>query len=148
MARWQDRFLGLSQLPADLSDMELEEFFRFTPRDIRAIRETFRPQYRIPAAIQLGFVRMTGSRLNDFKVLPRNLLDFIGAQVEQPAPSIASLRTLYKRERTRFHHQVWAMERKRPAVPPAATTRRGLYAAVGAHRYGGWARPAVFRACP
>jgi TnpA family transposase len=111
MARWQDRFLGLSQLPADLSDMELDEFFRFTPRDIRAIRETFRPQYRIPAAIQLGFVHMTGSRLNDFKVLPRNLLEFIGAQVEQPAPSIASLRTLYKRERTRFHHQVWAMER-------------------------------------
>lgn len=111
MSRWQDRFLGLSHLPAELSDMELEEFFRLTPKEIKAVKADFHHQFRIPAAIQFGFVRMTGSRLNDFKVLPRNLLEFIGAQVDEPAPSIASLRTLYKNQRTRYRHQVWAMER-------------------------------------
>lgn len=110
MSRWQDRFLGFSQLPPDLSDLELEELFTLTPKDKAAVRESFRPKFRIAAAVQLGFVRMTGSRLSDFKVLPKNLLEYMGRQLGEPSPTIASLRSMYKRERTRFHHQAWAME--------------------------------------
>jgi hypothetical protein len=46
MAHWQDR-----------------------PRDIAAIRKEFRPKYRIAVALQLGFMRMTGARLNAFNVV-------------------------------------------------------------------------------
>lgn len=111
MSKWQDRLLGYSQLPPDLSDVELEEFFTLSAKDKAALIASFRPKYRIAAALQLGFVRMTGSRLNDFKILPRNLLDFIGQQLRETAPTIVSLRSMYKRERTRFQHQAWAMER-------------------------------------
>ncbi|MGH8111561.1 MAG: DUF4158 domain-containing protein [Rhodanobacteraceae bacterium] len=108
---WHDRFLGLSRLPPRLSDGELAEFFTLSPGDVAAIRGQFRPKYRIAAGIQLGFVRMTGGRLGALKTLPRNLLGFIGKQVGEPAPSIASLRSLYRRQNTRYEHQAWAMHR-------------------------------------
>jgi hypothetical protein len=53
MAHWQDRFLGIGELPPELSIFELE-FFQFTPQDTAAIREAFRPKYRIAVALQLG----------------------------------------------------------------------------------------------
>lgn len=108
---WHDRFLGLSRLPARLSDGELAEFFTLSDEDVAAIGAQFRPKYRIAAGIQLGFIRMTGGRLAALKTLPRNLLSFIGRQVGEPAPTIASLRSLYRRQNTRYAHQAWAMQR-------------------------------------
>lgn len=110
MVRWQDRFLGLTQLPPELNDFELTEFFRLSAKDIAAIKASFHHRFRIPAAFQLAFVRMAGSRLNGFKVLPRNLLEFVGTQVGEPPPTIASLRTLYKNKSTRVRQQYWAIE--------------------------------------
>jgi TnpA family transposase len=87
------------------------EFFQFTPQDIAAIREAFRPKYRIAVALQLGFMRLTGGRLNAFNVVPRKLLTLVGEQVGQDAPSIASLRSMYRRGNTRRDHQAWVMQR-------------------------------------
>jgi hypothetical protein len=80
MAHWQDRFLGIGELPPELSIFELE-FFQFSPREVSAIRKEFRPKYRIAVALQLGFMRMTGARLNAFNVVPRKLLNLVGEQV-------------------------------------------------------------------
>jgi hypothetical protein len=82
MAHWQDRFLGIGELPPELSIFEIE-FFQFSPRDVAAIRKEFRPKYRIAVAValQLGFMRMTGARLNAFNVVPRKLLNLVGEQV-------------------------------------------------------------------
>ena len=110
MSRWQDRFLGISTIPSDLTALELEEFFRFGKKDLVAIKLAFRPKYRIAVAIQVGFMRLSGGRLRDFKVLPRDLLQFVGEQVGEIAPTIVSLRSLYKREQTRVEHQAWAMQ--------------------------------------
>ena len=46
MAHWQDRFLGIGELPPELSIFEIE-FFQFSAVDIAAIRKEFRPKYRI-----------------------------------------------------------------------------------------------------
>jgi hypothetical protein len=108
MAHWQDRFLGIGELPPELSIFELE-FFQFSPRDVAAIRKEFRPKYRIAVALQLGFMRMTGARLNAFNVVPRKLLSLVGEQVGENAPSIASLRSMYRRGNTRRDHQAWVM---------------------------------------
>jgi Domain of unknown function (DUF4158) len=108
MAHWQDRFLGVGELPPELSIFELE-FFQFTARDTAAIREAFRPKYRISVALQLGFMRLTGGRLNAFNVVPRKLMTLVGEQVGQLAPSIASLRSMYRRGNTRRDHQAWVM---------------------------------------
>jgi hypothetical protein len=65
MAHWQDRFLGIGELPPQLSIFEIE-YFQFSAPDIAAIRKEFRPKYRIAVALQLGFMRLTGARLNAF----------------------------------------------------------------------------------
>jgi len=109
MAHWQDRFLGIGELPPELSIFETE-FFQFSPRDVAAIRKEFRPKYRIAVALQLGFMRLTGARLNAFNVLPRKLLHLVGEQVGEKAPSIASLRSMYRRGNTRRDHQAWVMQ--------------------------------------
>jgi hypothetical protein len=76
MAHWRDRFLGIGELPPELSIFELE-FFQFSPQDVAAIRKEFRPKYCIAVALQLGFMRMTGARLNAFNVVPRKLLNLV-----------------------------------------------------------------------
>jgi hypothetical protein len=109
MAHWQDRFLGIGELPGELSIFEIE-FFQFSPRDIAAIRKEFRPKYRIAVGLQLGFMRLTGARLHAFNVVPRKLLNLVGEQVGENAPSIASLRSMYRRGNTRRDHQAWVMQ--------------------------------------
>jgi len=109
MAHWQDRFLGIGELPPELSVFEIE-FFQFSPHDIAAIRKEFRPKYRIAVALQLGFMRLTGAKLNAFNVVPRKLLNLVGEQVREDAPSIASLRSMYRRGNTRRDHQAWVMQ--------------------------------------
>ena len=49
--------------------------------------------------------------MSTLNVVPRKLLAHIGEQLGTPAPTIASLRALYKRRRrTLFDHQRWAIE--------------------------------------
>ena len=115
MPRRQYRWLGIATLPTDLSNLELEEFFRRLKTDIEATRARFRPKHRIGAAIQLAFMRLSGNRLAPSKLLPRKLLEFVGKQVGQPAPSVASLRSLYKRENTRLEHYAWSWSGSRSA---------------------------------
>ena len=106
MAQWKERFLGISELPEELSDAEMEQFFRLSKRDVATITGEVRPKFRLAIALQLGFVRMSGRGLNTFKVLPRPLLKFVADQFKLPAPTIASIRALYsKRDNTRLEHQ-------------------------------------------
>jgi hypothetical protein len=55
-------------------------------------------------------MRLTGARLNAFNVVPRKLLNLVGEQVGESAPSIASLRSMYRRGNTRRDHQAWVMQ--------------------------------------
>ena len=40
--------------------------------------------------------------------MPRTVLDLLGRQLNLPAPQLATLRAIYRRERTLFAHQAWA----------------------------------------
>lgn len=111
MAHWKERFLGITELPKELSPLEIEEFFTLPPTDLKAITEQFRPKYRIAVAIQLCFIRLSGTQLASFTVFPRPLLQFVGSQLQVEIPTIASFRAIYKRKQTRFEHQSWAVER-------------------------------------
>ena len=110
MSHWQDRFLGSGALARELSAFE-HEFFQYSAVDLAAIRQAFRPKYRIAVAIQLGFMRLTGSRLDEMNVVPRGLLKIVGEQFGETPPNIASLRSMYTRVNTRREHQAWVMER-------------------------------------
>ncbi|TAN02423.1 MAG: Tn3 family transposase [Rhodanobacteraceae bacterium] len=111
MSHWNQPYLGLAAFPADLSTFELDYFFTFKPDELDALKTRYKPLLRIGAAIQLGFLKMTGCPLSTLKVIPRQLLQHVGTQLDEAAPSIASLRSLYKkRKRTLYEHQAWAVE--------------------------------------
>jgi hypothetical protein len=55
-------------------------------------------------------MRLTGARLNAFNIVPRKLLNLVGEQVGVNAPSIASLRSMFRRGNTRRDHQAWVMQ--------------------------------------
>jgi len=111
MPRWHQPYLGLTEFPADLTTFELDFFFTFKPNEIEALKSRYKPLLRIGAAIQLGFLKMAGCAVTSFKVVPRTLLHYIGQQLGEAAPSIASLRSLYKkRRRTLYEHQTWAIQ--------------------------------------
>ena len=110
MSHWQDRFLGSVALTRELSAFE-QRFFEYPPEDIDAICQAFRPKYRIAVALQLGFMRLTGGRLDEMNVVPRGLLKSVGEQLGQTPPNIATLRSMYRRVNTRREHQAWVMQR-------------------------------------
>ena len=102
------RFVGQEALPPRLSEFDREQFFTLTSADVSAIREQFRSDHRLPAALMLMFMRIAGRPLDGFNVLPRNLLRHTAQVLGVSPPSIASLRSIYKRRQTLSKHQLWA----------------------------------------
>jgi hypothetical protein len=146
MRVFQSTYVGRHDFPKSLPDFLLQQWFTLNDRDRRAIRKAFRSRHWIGAALQLGFVGMTGTTLRSLEYVPAAVLRHLGRQFKQPVPDIATLRTLYRRRRTRFEHQRWAIkqwglrefdpaieQRLTEHVPVPALTR--LYLGVG------WSRP-------
>lgn len=108
--RWQYQYLGATTFPKTLSEVELRAFFTYSEEQIAALRARFRSALRVGAAVQLGFLKMTGNLLENTQIIPAKLLRHISAQLDVPSLTIASLRAIYKRPKTLYEHQWWAME--------------------------------------
>ena len=108
--RWQHQYFGAYTFPQTLSEVEFRAFFTFSEETIAALRTRFRSALRVGAAVQLGFLKMTGNLLENTQVIPGKLLRHISAQLDIPTITIASLRAIYQRQKTRYEHQWWAME--------------------------------------
>ena len=102
------RFVGQETLPSRLSDFDREQFFELSLADVEAIRTQFRADHRLPAALMVLFMRVSGRPLAGLSVLPRNLLRHAAQAVGVTPPSIASLRSIYLRTQTLYQHQLWA----------------------------------------
>ena len=90
MGRWGLAYLGRSTFPKDVSELELQRAFTFTDRERRDIREAFRVRYRLAAAVQLGFLRLTGRALASVAYVPAVVLHHLRRQqipLEQSAPA-------------------------------------------------------------
>jgi hypothetical protein len=107
---FQSTYVGRHDFPKSLPDFLLQQWFTLNDRDRRATRKAFRSRHRIGAALQLGFVGMTGTTLRSLEYVPAAVLRHLGRQFKQPVPDIATLRTLYRRRRTRFEHQRWPIQ--------------------------------------
>ena len=59
-------YLGWRQFPRELSTFEVRQFFSLRPRERHVLRRRFRAHGRLGVAIQLGFVRMSGTTLDGF----------------------------------------------------------------------------------
>ncbi|MGF6931131.1 hypothetical protein OKW41_000270 [Paraburkholderia sp. UCT70] len=106
----QFRYVGKDRLPARLSEFDVERYFALTDSDIAAVNERFRRDHRAGVAIQLVFLRASGHTLEHVGTLPRQLLRYVGERLNLSTPTIASLRTLYKRYKTLYEHQLWTCE--------------------------------------
>src|SRR5450631_1952946 len=64
MGNWQATFLGLKQLPRELTAFEIEAFFTFTLAERQLIEDRRRPALKLGLALQIGFLRMCGRLLD------------------------------------------------------------------------------------
>lgn len=130
MTTFRQRFVGARELPKTLSDFDVEQSFQLSKADIEAIRKRFRTAGRLGAAVQLVALRTTGRALERVTGLPRPLLRYLCDALDLPETSLASLKTLYRRQETLFAHQAWAREAS-GAVAPDGSTLELLAAALG-----------------
>jgi hypothetical protein len=110
MNHWQATFLGLKQLPRELSGFEIEAFFTFTASERALIEARRGPSLKLGLALQIGFLRMSGRVLDAVRIVPPALWKHLGNQFGEQAPDLASLRAMYRRHRTLFDHQELACE--------------------------------------
>lgn len=130
MPNWHEPHLGLAEFPKNLNDWEIEYFFTFKTQELEALKTRYKPLLRVAAAIQLGFLKMTGRGIEAIHVVPRKLLSHIGDQLGELAPTIASIRSLYSRRgRTLHDHRRWAVEFLKLSEPTERQERM-LYARV------------------
>ncbi|MFN9212254.1 MAG: DUF4158 domain-containing protein [Betaproteobacteria bacterium] len=108
--RWQQQYLGTTTLLRTLGIAELQAFFVYSEADIAQIKTRRTAPLRLAAAIQLGFMRMSGSPLADLHTIPARLMRFVAAQLKLDPIPITSLRSVYDRSKTRYEHQWWAMQ--------------------------------------
>jgi TnpA family transposase len=110
MRPFQSAYIGRHDFPKGLGEFELRQWFTFGIRERRDIRKAFRSRHWIGAALQAGFIAMTGTTLRSIEYVPTILLRHLGRQFVQKAPDLATLRTLYRRSQTLYEHQRWAIE--------------------------------------
>jgi hypothetical protein len=102
---WQLPFLGLQAFPTELTAFEIGYFFTFTAAVRAAIFSRYGDHHRLAAAIQIGFIKMTGRPLDAFDTLPIAVLRHLGTELEIVTPESTSLRALYGRRSTLYEHQ-------------------------------------------
>jgi hypothetical protein len=111
MEHWQVTYLGIREIPRELTDFDLAMFSSFSAKE-RALIEARRGDlYRLAVALHIGFIRMSGRTLDAYKQVPKVLWNHLGAQLELDPPDLGTLRTLYETQaRTLIDHQVPAYQ--------------------------------------
>ena len=108
--QWEHRYLGEERFPETLSALEIEHFFTLDESELASIRERRGPLNRLALALQVGFLKMTGGTLNSVELIPPEILDHLGRQLDCVPPRIASIRAFYRRRRrTLFEHHASAL---------------------------------------
>ena len=113
--QWEHRYLGEERFPETLSALEIEHFFTLDESELASIRERRGPLNRLALALHVGFLKMTGGTLNSAELIPPEILDRLGRQLDCVPPWIASIRAFYhRRHRTLFDHHAAANSRCMP----------------------------------
>jgi hypothetical protein len=78
-------YLGWRRFPRDMSAFEVRHFFSFSVADRRELRVRYPRRLRLGAALQVGFVRMTGTTLDSFDYVPNAVLKHVARTLALPA---------------------------------------------------------------
>ena len=103
-------YLGLNELPRDISTFELQTFFTYRGAERELIEARRGNALKLGLALHIGFLRLSGRLLNSVRVVPSALWRHLGQELGVAAPELASLKALYGRGRTLFDHQQLACE--------------------------------------
>lgn len=110
MQRWQSTFLGIRQLPKELSGFELQAFFTFSNAELDFIHARSADTHKLGLALHIGFLRLSGRLLDAKRMVSATLWRHLGAQLGVASPELASLKALYSREVTLMEHQRMACD--------------------------------------
>ena len=110
MQSWHTTYLGLNELPRDISTFELQTFFTYRGAERELIEARRGNALKLGLALHIGFLRLSGRLLNSVRVVPSALWRHLGQELGVAAPELASLKALYGRGRTLFDHQQLACE--------------------------------------
>src|SRR3546814_1938269 len=80
-------------------------FFSPSEAELQVVRTHRRALNRLGVALQIGFLRLTGTALNSFEIIPGQVLAHLGIVLDIEVPQLTSIRALYRRRRTLFEHQ-------------------------------------------
>lgn len=70
MQGWQTTYLGMRELPRDISGFELQAFFTFSPTERALIEARRGDAHKLGLALHIGFLRMSGRLLDAFRIVP------------------------------------------------------------------------------
>lgn len=110
MQSWQTTYLGLRELPREISTFELQSFFTYSRTEREFINVRRGNAHKLGLALHIGFLRLSGRLLNSVRIVPAMLWQHLGNEIGIATPELASLRALYGRGRTLFDHQQLACE--------------------------------------
>ena len=105
MQTWHTTYLGLKDLPRELSAFELQAFFTFSRGERTVIDARHGATHKLGLALHMGFLRLSGRSLNAVRIVPVSLWAHLGKELGVRAPELASLKALYGRRSTLFEHQ-------------------------------------------
>jgi hypothetical protein len=83
IARWEHRYLGFERFPDALSALEIEHFFTLDAAELAEVRRRRGPMNRLVVALQIGFLKVTGTLLNSVQLIPAAVLDHFGRQLDK-----------------------------------------------------------------
>ena len=99
MQGWPTSYLGLRDMPGEISEFELQAFFSFSRAELELIAPRRSDRLKLGLALHIGFVRMTGRPQNSVRAVPPALLRHLGRELDISTPDLVSLRALYARGR-------------------------------------------------
>ena len=105
MQNWRTTYLGMRELPREISLFEMQAFFTFEHAEREVIDARCGDAHKLGLALHIGFLRMSGRLLNAFHVVPPALWRHLGNELGIDAPDIATLRAMYVSIRTLAEHQ-------------------------------------------
>ncbi len=110
MQSWHTTYLGLKDLPRELSTFELQAFFTFSRDEREVIDARYGATHKLGLALHIGFLRLSGRSLDSVRVVPASLWAHLGKELGVRSPDVASLKAMYGRTRTLFDHRQLARE--------------------------------------
>ena len=91
MQSWHTTYLGLRELPREISTFELQSFFTYSRTERELINARRSNAHKLGLALHIGFLRLSGRLLNSVRIVPTTLLGLAGIREKSATSPVKSL---------------------------------------------------------